>query len=102
MRYDKLVRDRIPAILEAKGKRFSVRYVDEGYEKRAYLKRKLIEEVDEFLECPSIEELADVQEVVFALLDSMAYTREELEAAREVKKASRGAFEDNCILEEVL
>tara|TARA_Y100000310_G_scaffold318774_1_gene373237 strand:+ start:960 stop:1268 length:309 start_codon:yes stop_codon:yes gene_type:complete len=102
MIYDKLVRDRIPEIMESKGKKFTVRYIEDGYEKRAYLKRKLVEEADEFLSNPSIEELADVQEVIFALASSLGYARSDLEAARESKKAQRGAFNENCILEEVL
>ena len=101
MKYNKLVRDRIPNILDAKGKSYSVRQCDEG-EKLEYLKRKLIEEVDEFLEEPSVEELADIQEVLLSLSQRLGFTRHDLEQVRETKVAHRGSFDDNWILEEVL
>ena len=101
MKYNKLVRDRIPSILDAKGKSYSVRQCDES-EKLEYLKRKLIEEVDEFLEEPSVEELADIQEVLLSLSQRLGFTRQELEQVRETKAAHRGGFGDNWILEEVL
>ena len=102
MKYNKLVRDRIPEILESKGKKYTVRQIEEGFEKGSYLRKKLVEEADEFLKQPCIEELADVQEVVFALAENMGYSRAHLETFREEKAASRGAFKDNWILEEVL
>lgn len=101
MKYNKLVRDRIPYILDAKGKEYSVRQCTEC-EKLEYLKRKLIEEVDEFLEEPSVEELADIQEVLLSLSSRLGFTRQDLEQVRETKNATRGAFNDNWILEEVL
>ena len=102
MKYNKLVRDRIPEILEAKGKKYTVRQIEEGFEKGSYLRKKLVEETDEFLQHPCIEELADVQEVIFALAESMGYQPEHLETFRKEKAASRGAFNNNWILEEVL
>ena len=101
MKYNKLVRDRIPNILDAKGKSYSVRQCDES-EKLEYLKRKLIEEVDEFLEEPSVEELADIPEVLLSLSQRLGFTRQELEQVRETKAAHRGGFGDYWILEEVL
>jgi len=100
--YDKIVRDRIPTILEAKGKKFKVCQIAEGFEKGNYLKKKLIEETDEFLQDPSIEELADVQEVIFALAKNMGFTREDLEIVRESKAVQRGVFDDNWVLQEVI
>jgi predicted house-cleaning noncanonical NTP pyrophosphatase (MazG superfamily) len=100
--YNKLVRDRIPEILEAKGKKYTVRQVGVGFEKGNYLKKKLVEETDEFLKDPSLEELADVQEVVFAIVENLGFTREDLEVVREAKMVQRGGFDDNWVLEEVL
>ena len=100
--YNKLVRDRIPEILEAKGKKYTVRQVGVGFEKGNYLRKKLVEETDEFLKEPSIEELADVQEVVLALAENMGFTRDDLEIVREAKVIQRGGFEDNWVLEEVI
>lgn len=102
MKYNKLVRDRIPEILEAEGKKYTVRQIDEGFEKGSYLRKKLVEETDEFLKCPNIEELADVQEVLLALAENMGYNPEHLEIFRKEKAAHRGVFKDNWILEEVI
>ncbi len=99
MKYDKLVRDKIPGILDAKGKQYTVRQC-ESEEKLEYLKRKLIEEVDEFLQEPSVEELADIQEVLLSL--SSQFAGKSLEEVRKTKAAQRGSFEDNWILEEVV
>lgn len=102
MKYDKLVRDKIPNILDAQGKNYSIRQCQDDFEKFEYLKRKLIEEVDEFMQSPSIEELADIQEVILSLSTHLGVSRRALEAARKTKAAHRGAFGDNWILEEVV
>ena len=65
--YNKLIRDKIPAIMTEKGKSFSIHIASrKEYEQK--LKEKLLEEVNEFLEDPCLEELADVAEVFGALL----------------------------------
>lgn len=102
MRYDKLIRDRIPEIMDSKGKNYTVRQTNNDLEKETYLRKKLQEEVNEFLEGPSIEELADIKEVLLALADSLGYLPEELEFVRMSKRNARGGFEDGFILEEVL
>ena len=102
MKYDKLIRDRIPEIMDSKGKAYTVRQIDPGLEKDTYLKKKLLEEVHEFLAEPSVEELADIKEVLLALADSLGYIPEELEFVRKSKRNSRGGFEDGFILEEVV
>ena len=100
MRYNKLVRDRIPEILDEKGKSYTIRNCNHD-ETSSYLHKKLVEEVNEFVEKPSIEELADIQEVVFALIQNMGYSRRELEFIREIKVIENGGFEHKLILEEV-
>tara|TARA_Y100001938_G_scaffold147032_1_gene227322 strand:- start:3932 stop:4240 length:309 start_codon:yes stop_codon:yes gene_type:complete len=102
MKYDKLIRDRIPEIMDSKGKEYAVRQVANAPEKEIYLKKKLLEEVHEFLAEPSVEELADIKEVLLALADSLGYIPEELEFVRMSKRTERGGFEDGIILEEVL
>ena len=61
--YYKLVRDRIPEIIEETHKQFSVRELDEEEIRRFGLK-KLAEEVQEFIEDPSAEEAADILEIL--------------------------------------
>jgi len=101
MRYDKLIRDRIPEIMDSKGKNYKVRQAKNDLELANYLHKKLQEEVDEFLEEPSIEELADIKEVLVALADIMGYLPEELEFVRASKRHARGGFKNGFILEEV-
>ena len=100
MKYDKLVRDRIPEIIKKQGGEFVVRKATEE-EYFFYLKKKLIEEVKEFLEEPSIKEMADIQEVMNAILKDMGYYQADLRLARHEKNEDRGTFEDRWILEEV-
>ena len=98
--YDKLVRDKIPQILEEKNKNF-VAYKAADGDYPLYLKRKLREEVDEFLESPSVHELADVYEVLSALLKDMDITMADVRRERAIKNDERGAFDDRWILAEV-
>lgn len=101
MRYDKLIRDRIPEIMEENGKKYVVRRTNDPIEFSSYLHKKLLEEVNEFLEKPSIDELADIQEIILALTQDLGHTRSRLELTREAKVIERGGFEDKWILEEV-
>ncbi|MBX4188298.1 MAG: nucleoside triphosphate pyrophosphohydrolase, partial [Candidatus Doudnabacteria bacterium] len=78
---DKLIRDKIPEILDRKGVQYRVRVA--GPEEFVQLKReKLREEVQEYLSDSSIFELADILEVIFALAKEKYYTPEMLEMAR--------------------
>ena len=99
-KYDKLVRDRIPEIINADGKECIVEVVD-NKKKYELLERKSEEEVNEFLEDKNLEELADVMEVLFGLADSLGYSEDELLAKREAKKNERGGFKEGIVLKEV-
>ncbi len=99
--YDKLVRDKIPDILRAKEKEFSYRVANDG-EYWDKLCEKLQEEVTEFLEKPSIEELADIQQVLMAIQDRMGFCHMDLEIIRTEKAIQRGEFERGYILESVV
>lgn len=98
--YNKLVRDSIPEILRAKGKRFQIHVADEN-EYYTKLMAKLREEVDELLEYPCIEELADVYEVLSELSDKLGYNQQDINEARIKKNHERGAFKKKYILESV-
>lgn len=100
MKYDKLVRDKIPDIICKKGEEFTYRKAsDEEY--FFYLKKKLVEEVREFMEKPSLKEMADVQEVMNFLVKEMGHTQPDLRMERSKKNEDRGSFHDRWILEEV-
>ncbi len=98
--YKKLVRDKIPEIIQADGKQPITRILDE----KEYMKeliRKLKEEVAEFEEKPSIEELADIKEVTIAIRETMGIHAGELEDARRKKADKNGRFKNHIFLERV-
>lgn len=97
IQYDKLVRDSIPEIIERSGGKCSMRTCNKD-EIMKYLVEKLEEEVAEFRRNESIEELADILEVCYALIDEMGSTRKKVEDIREKKREKRGAFRKRIIL----
>ena len=99
MRYDKLVRDKIPAIIERGGQKAVTRILDEE-EYRYHLEAKLDEEVAEFHRDKNAEELADILEVVCALADAIGCDRKTLLDTYEKKHQARGGFADRVFLME--
>lgn len=102
--YNKLVRDKIPAIIEQSGKTFKSRVLQrEEYQNELIKKAK--EELREYIEAPThqdaIEELADLLEVTHALAAVQEATPEQLEKVREEKAKERGKFDDWIYLVEV-
>ena len=101
MKYNKLVRDRIPEIIEASGKTC----VTEILSEETYLRMvdaKLDEELAEYHSDQTIEELADLLEVIYAAAMARGYTLEQLEVVRAEKAAKRGAFAKKILLKEVI
>ena len=97
MFYYKLVRDKIPEIIEQSGKKALVEILsDEDYE--IFLERKLDEEVKEYRESKDAEELADILEVLIALAKSKGLSFEELIALQRDKAEKKGAFEKKIFL----
>ncbi len=93
--YDKLVRDRIPEILDGKGVPYEKR-VATAEEYRAELIKKLAEETAEFSVAGAPEELADVLEVILALRKLPEYAA--VEDLRVRKAAAKGTFDQRLIL----
>ncbi len=96
-RFDKLVRDKIPQIMEAAGEK----PITEILEEEAYLRfleQKLDEEVGEYHRDKTAEELADILEVVFSLGQTHGYGREELLTLCAQKRQARGGFEQRIYL----
>lgn len=95
--YNKLVRDRIPEIIEKSGKKAITRTLtDEEF--KEYLEKKLDEEVAEFHESKSLEELVDILEVLSALRRAYDYHSEDLQAKQIVKYIERGGFAKKILL----
>lgn len=98
--YNKLVRDRIPEIIASDGKTCVCETLsDEDYLR--LLDAKLTEELSEYQESRSLEELADLLEVLRAVAKARGWTWEELEQVRQDKAAERGGFEKKILLKEV-
>lgn len=98
--YHKLVRDRIPEIIETSGKHCKTAILsDEEYLKM--LDAKLDEELAEYHKDKNIEELADLLEVIRAAAIARGYTLEELENVRAKKVEKRGGFEKKIMLIDV-
>ncbi len=93
--YNKLVRDKIPELLDKKGVSYEKRIATPDEYKQELIK-KLLEEAGEFAEEGSAEELADVLEVVSALKQLSEY--ENVEQLREQKRREKGGFEKRIIL----
>ena len=98
--YNKLVRDRIPEIIEESGKKCSIRILNED-EYLTALEQKLNEEVAEYQTDKNIEEMADILEVLQAICFAKGYSLEELEAERAKKAEERGGFREKKFLESV-
>ncbi len=95
--YNKLVRDRIPEIIEASGGHCKTEILsDDAY--LTMLDAKLDEELAEYHRDQNIEELADLLEVIRAAALARGYTPEELEAVRAEKAVRRGGFEKKILL----
>lgn len=98
--YNKLVRDKIPQIIEESGKRCLVETLGD-FEYLIALEKKLDEELAEYHIDQNIEELADMLEVIYATALARGYTREALEKLREEKAQKRGGFEKKYYLRKV-
>lgn len=98
--YNKLVRDLIPQIIEADGKKCDVESV-ESNEVQRLLEEKLIEEFNEYLEDKNLEELADMMEVIFGLAHQLGYSEQQLMEKRKSKLEKRGGFKEGIVLKKV-
>ena len=99
--YDKLIRDKIPEIIEQSGKKCIVDVMDNDTYIE-YLNQKLNEELAEYQQDKSIEELADLLEVMYAMVAARGYSVEELERIRLEKAEKRGTFEKRLRLQGVI
>ena len=100
MKYNKLVRDKIPKIINNDGKKAVTHKADkkEYYKK---LKEKLKEEVDEFFISDEEEELADILEVIYEICDFKKISKKEIEKIRLNKKKNKGGFKGRIILDRI-
>ncbi|MFD0694961.1 phosphoribosyl-ATP pyrophosphohydrolase [Paenibacillus sp. GCM10027628] len=98
--YNKLIRDKIPQIIEAQGKKAEIRVLSD-VEYKAMLDQKLHEEFIEYThakEEDQVEELADLVEVVYGILKTKGVSIEDFEKVRLAKKDERGGFRERLFL----
>ncbi len=100
IKYNKLVRDKIPEIIERDNKTCSTRILDDE-EYLQMIDTKLDEELAEYHRDQNLEELADLLEVVYAAAKARGYSIEDLEDLRRQKAEKRGAFNQRILLESV-
>lgn len=103
--YNKLIRDRIPEIMESQGIKFKASILnDDNY--RIELLNKLVEESREVLvakidHSELIKELGDVLEVVDYLVKAFNLNKTEIEAVKTERRKTRGGFDKKLLLEYV-
>jgi len=93
--YNKLIRDRIPEIIRTDGKDFEIEVMGE-IEYRIALMKKLVEEAQEAVQSNDeglATELADLYEVMDAILATWNIQREEVNSIQEERRRQRGGFE---------
>ena len=96
--YNKLVRDRIPEIIELDG--CDCKYhVAEDNEFERLLHAKILEEVQEFIAKPSAEEMADILEVLEAVRKHHKIDLDSIKHQKVMKKVNRGGFDKKYVLE---
>lgn len=99
--YEKLVRDKIPEIIEMSGKQCEIEILsDEKY--LEMIDKKLDEELAEYHKDRNIEELADLLEVIYAATKARGYSIEDLAIVRAEKAEKRGGFDKKILLIKVI
>jgi len=99
--YNKLVRDKIPhQINNEQGRKANYKILsDEQYIKE--LDKKLFEEAHEFIEEYSVEELGDLMEVIFTIMEIKNISIQQVEETRKIKENKKGGFKDKIYLIDV-
>lgn len=95
---NKLVRDKIPEIIKASGQECKYEILTDHVKYMTALEAKLQEEVNEYLESRSLEELADIMDVFVTILDARGYSFKDLTYARAEKGLERGDFKKRIFL----
>ena len=96
-KFEKLVRDRILEIVVQNGQNPRIRILDEEEYQRE-LEKKLQEETEEYIMDKNEEELADILEVIDAIIESKHFSMEDILKIKESKRKSRGGFQKKIFL----
>ena len=96
----KLVRDKIPDIIRENGKECEIEIAD-GVDYLIALDKKLDEEVAEYHESHSLEELADILEVIYAATKTLGHSVNDLHDVYWKKHFKRGGLFEGIILKRI-
>jgi len=96
--YNKLVRDKIPDIIEKKGLKYEIELLSDFDEINEWLKNKLFEEVIEFVENENLDELSDIWQVILKIMDHNSINTMDLYDKMSKKLEERGGFDKNILL----
>jgi len=96
-KYNKVIRDKIPEIITESGKKYDLKQLDDA-SFLAELEKKLIEEVNEYVQSKDVEELADLLEVIYRISELRGVNSDELDEIRKDKAEKRGRFTNNLFL----
>jgi predicted house-cleaning noncanonical NTP pyrophosphatase (MazG superfamily) len=98
----KLIRDNIPEIIATNDRSPNIKTITDDDEFFSFLKQKLVEEVNEFLEAADSdhaqEEIADIFEVIDEICDCKQYKKDTIEACKLHKKNKKGGFKKRLVL----
>lgn len=100
MHHNKLVRDRIPEIITAEGRDYATEIMEDAEYRQALL-AKLVEEAQEAAEAASgelMKELADLYEVIDALLVAFDLDKDTIRAIQQKRRDELGGFEEQIKL----
>lgn len=95
--HNKLVRDKIPEIIQAKGESCTTMILNDKHYLMC-LDSKLNEEVNEYQESKSIEEIADILEVLMAIAKARGYSWNDVLKTQLMKRTERGGFDHRVFL----
>jgi predicted house-cleaning noncanonical NTP pyrophosphatase (MazG superfamily) len=98
--YNKLVRDKIPQLIEESGRRYTSRILDEKEYFDALID-KVIEEIEEYRVSGLEEEIADVYEALDCLVEFKEYEPMHLDYLQLIRKEARGSFKERVLLIDV-
>ena len=97
MKYDKAIRDKIPEIIRESGSKCNIKTLSDK-EFLEKMEKKLDEEVAEYHQSKSVEEIADIIEVLERVAALRGTSVKELMRIKEEKAQKRGKFEKNLFL----
>jgi len=95
--YNKAIRDKIPEIIKKSGYDYNIKKLSDT-EFLAQLEKKLGEELEEYNQSKSVEELADILEVICRISELKGTSKEQLDELRVKKAKDRGVFKENLFL----